>query len=58
MIMYNYTWRKLFFRLGLSLENDHWLQLCTIGQAGKNDCEAGLLMASRSYGDGFFLRVR
>ena len=54
MMMYNYTWRKLFFRLGLSFENDHWLQLCTVGQAGKDDSEAGLLIASCSYGDGFF----
>ena len=51
--MYNYTWQKLFFRLGLSLENDHGLQLCTVGQAGKDDCEAGLLMASCIDGDGF-----
>ena len=52
--MNNYTWQKLFFTLGLSIENDHWLQLCTIGQAGKDNSQERLLMASRSYGDSFF----
>ena len=54
MMMNNYTWQKLFFTLGLSIENDHWLQLCTIGQAGKDNSQERLLMASRSYGDSFF----
>lgn len=52
-MMYDYTWWKLLLRLGLSLENDHRLQLCSISQAGKDDCEAGLLVASGADRDHF-----
>ena len=48
-----YAWWKLIFWLSFSLENDHRLQFRSISQAGKDNCEAGLLVASGADCDRF-----